>query len=125
MKKISGFTLIELVMFIIITGLLASTILMALSLGTQSMPTIHQQTVATQTVQKCMEWFIGQRHINGYASLVCPNTTTPAFCTVPSGFSVSTNVACTTISSDASYKTITVSVSGPGSAALTTLIGDY
>lgn len=125
MRKIQGFTLVELVMFIVITGLLATTILMALSLGTQRMPTIHQQTLSTQTAQKCMEWLIGQRSLNGYDSLTCPNTTTPSFCTAPTGFSISTNITCTTISGDASYKTITVAVSGAGSAALTTLIGDY
>lgn len=125
MKKMDGFTLIELIIFIIITALLSSTILLALSIGTQKMPAIHQQIIATQLAQKCMEWFIGQNSLNGYASLTCPNTSTPAFCTAPSGFTVSTNITCTTIAGEAGFKTISVSIGGLGNATLTTVIAEY
>ncbi len=112
-------------MFIIITGLLATTLMLGLSVGTQKTPIAHQQMVATATARKCMEWFIGQRRINGYSTLPCPNTTVPGFCTTPTGYSITTNVACTTLSGDANYKTITVTVSGLGDASLTTLIANY
>src|SRR5436190_871857 len=110
--KEAGFTLIELVMFIIISSLLAGTILTALTIVTRKTPTVHQQVIATQIAKQCMEWYVGQRKLNGYSSLTCPNTTPPSFCTTQTGYTVSVNVVCTTISSDANYKTITVTVSG-------------
>ncbi len=124
-NKQNGFTLIELVVFIVVTSLLATTILLALITTTQKIPTIHQEIIATQTAKRCMEWFIGQQSLNGYSSLTCPNTTTPTFCTVPSGYSISTSISCTTLNGDANYKTITVTVSGLGDASFSTLIAAY
>ncbi len=37
-------------------------------------PTTHFQQVALQTAQQCMEWFVGQRHLNGYDAFTCPST---------------------------------------------------
>ena len=125
MKNNRGFTLIELIMFIIITSLLASTILLALNVANLKAPTAHQQMVATQTARKCMEWLIGQRRQVGFASLVCGSTTIPAFCSVPTGFSISLSITCTTISSDTNFKTLTVNVTGAGYAGLTTLVAGY
>jgi len=121
-NKQQGFTLIELVMFIVVTSLLATTILLALITATRDIPTIHQEIVATQTAKQCMEWFIGQQRLNGFTSLTCPSTTTPSFCTTPTGYTLSVNVSCTTINSDTNYKTITVTVSGLGDASFSTLI---
>jgi len=123
--KQQGFTLIELVLFIIVSSLLATTILVALVTATQKIPTIHQDVVATQTAKRCMEWFLGQNTLQGYSNLTCPNTTTPSFCTTPSGYSISTNISCTTINSDTNYKTISVTVSGLGDASFSTLIAAY
>ena len=120
--KQQGFTLIELVMFIVITSILASTILLALTTATQKIPTVHQNTVASQIAKQCMEWFMGQESLNGFSSLTCPNTSTPSFCTAPTGYSISTSVSCTTINTDTNYKTITVTVSGLGDASFSTLI---
>lgn len=120
-----GFTLIELVAFIIISGLLGSTILLALITVLQKTPTLFQQQVALQTSSQCMEWFIGQRHLNGFSSITCPSTTVPGFCTTPSGYTLSVNIACTTIGSDSQYKTITVTTSGLGDATISTLIAEY
>lgn len=122
MRKMSGFTLIELVLFIIILSILAKTILLALYIGTTKAPATHQNIIARQAAIKCMEWFVGQRRLNGYTSLTCPDTITPSFCTVPNGFTINVNTSCTTINTDANYKTITVTVSGLGDATLSTLI---
>jgi type II secretory pathway pseudopilin PulG len=125
MRKIRGFTMVELIMFIIITSLLASTVLLALNFTTQRSPTARQQMIATQTAKRCMEWFIGQRRLNGYSSISCPSTTVPAFCTSPSGYTLAVNITCTTINSDSNYQTIAVTVSGNGDASLSTLIAKY
>lgn len=125
MKKCQGFTLIELILFIIITSLLASTILLVMNTVLQKVPAMQNQIIAEQTAQKCMGWFVGQRKLVGYSTLTCPNTTTPSFCTAPSGYTISTNVSCTTLSGDTNYKSITVTISGLGDAVLTTLIASY
>lgn len=122
MKKSSGFTLIEVLIFIVISSLLASAILIAFVTSLEKTPTVHQQLVASLTAKKCMEWFIGQNRMNGYSTLSCPSTPSPTMCSAPSGYSISSSISCTTISGDSNYKTITVTVSGLGDATLTTLI---
>lgn len=120
-----GFTLIEVILFIIITGLLASTLLLSFYTSLQKMPALHQNMIATQTARRCMDWIIGQRRMNGFSTITCPSTTTPTFCTAPSGYTISTNITCTTINSDTNYKTITITISGAGDAKLSTLLANY
>jgi type II secretory pathway pseudopilin PulG len=124
-QRCQGFTLIELIIFIIISALLAKTILLSLVTIGQNTPAIHAQVIATQTANQCMEWIIGQRRLNGYTSFTCPSTPTPSVCTAPSGYSISTSISCTTIGTDTNYQTVTVTVSGLGGAVLTTLFGEY
>jgi len=124
MKKQQGFTLIEMILFIVVTAILANTIILVLNTSLKT-PAIMQNTIAKQTAQQCIEWFIGQRHLNGYSSIACPSSTIPTFCSSPSGYTLSVNIQCTTVNSDANYKTITVSVTGNGNASLATLIANY
>lgn len=124
-KPSAGFTLIEVLVFIIVTSLVMSTILLSANTALRNSPTTHQQWLAIQTAQQCMEWFLDQRRLFGYSALTCPSTPTPAACTAPSGLSVSTSIACTTWNSDAEYKTITVSVSGSASVTLSAQVGNY
>jgi len=124
-KNQNGFTLIELILFILITGLLASTLLMAFYTALQKMPSVHQQMIATQSARRCMDWIIGQRKLNGLSSVACPSSSTPTFCTVPSGYTISVNITCTTLNSDANYETATVTIGGNGNATLTTLLAAY
>lgn len=125
MKKQHGFNLIELLVFIIITGLLGSTILLSLRTILVKTPDMHNQLIANQTAKKCMEWMIGQDRIKGYTFTACPSSTVPSFCTTPSGFSLSVNITCTTLDTDTNYKTIAITVSGLGDASLSTLIAAY
>jgi len=124
MKKQKGFTLIELVMFIVITSILASAILLSFVTAMSKTPTILQNTIAMQTAKQCMEWVIGQRRINGYNSITC-NSTVPTFCTVPTGYTLTSSCHSTTIGGDNNYETITVTVSGLGNAVLNLLIANY
>jgi type II secretory pathway pseudopilin PulG len=124
-SKQRGFTLIELVLFIMITGLLASTLLLSSVTVLQKSPGVHNQYTAVVTAARCMEWIIGQRRLKGYTTFSCPSSSTPAFCTAPSGFTVSTNISCTTINGDAAYKTVAITVDGGGSVTMTTLLADY
>jgi prepilin-type N-terminal cleavage/methylation domain-containing protein len=119
-----GFTLIELVMFIVITSILAGAVLLGFVNTMNNTPAVLQNTIASQTAKQCMEWFVGQRRVNGYSSIAC-NSTVPAYCTAPTGYTIATSCSTTTINSDSTYETITVTVSGAGNAALNFLIGKY
>lgn len=125
MKKQQGFTLIEILLLIVVTGILGSTIMLSLNMAAQKTPVLFNYVIAEQTVRQCAEWYLGQRRLNGFNSITCPSTTVPSFCTKPAGYTLAVNVACTTINTDTDYKTITVTVGGAGSASLSVLIADY
>ena len=126
MNKLSGFSLIELVVFIVITSVLASTVLVTFVTALSKTPIDRQQIIATQTAQQCMEWYLGQRRINGFSNVVCSaSPATPTLCTLPTGYNFTNSITCTTINGDDNYKLITVTVSGAGDATLTSLIADY
>lgn len=127
MKKNNGYTLIELVIFIVIMAIISGSILLALNAVLRHAPKVQHQTVAMQSATRCMEWYVGTRNIHGFSNVTCPSTTVPSFCTVPSGYTIATNVSCTTLYGDstANYKTITVTVGGLGSTTLSLLIADY
>lgn len=125
LQKSSGFTIIEVLVFIIVTSLVMTTLLMSANTALLKSPVTHQQWRASQVAQQCMEWFLDQSRLNGYSSLSCPSTPSPSACSGPSGFSVSASIACTTWNSDSNYKTITVTVSGLANSTLSTQIGNY
>lgn len=125
MKRAFGFTLIEVLVFIIVTGLVMTTILRGAIVALRESPEAHDQLVALQTAKRCMEYYLDQRRLNGYTALSCPSTPTAAACAAPSGFTVSNSVACTTWNGDTEFKTITVTVAGRSNAVLTAQIGDY
>lgn len=120
-----GFTLIEVLVFIVVTSLVMSTILLSAFNGLRRSPSVHQQWVAIETARSCVEWFLNQRRLNGYDTISCPSSSTPAACTAPAGYTVNTSITCSTWNTDANYKTITISVTGAASASLSTQIGSY
>jgi type II secretory pathway pseudopilin PulG len=124
-RHVLGFSYIELLVFIIVTSILMTVLLLASTTALRGAPAVQNQWVALETARGCMEWFVDQRRLNGYATITCPSTPSTSNCAVPSGFSASASVACTTWGGDSNYKTITVSVSGLSSASLSTQIGSY
>lgn len=124
-SRASGFTLIEILVFIIVSSLLMSVVLIGAVTALRSSPSVHQQWIAVQTARKCMEWYLDQRLLNGYAALSCPSTPAAGLCTAPADFNASASVSCTTWNGDSAYKTITVNVTGLASASLSAQVGDF
>ena len=130
MDKISnakGFVLIELLVFIIVISILASTILTPFSFVFLRTTDANNQVSVTWYAAQCLEWFLGQRSVSGYDTIAC-NTTVPNFCSVPSGYTINISVSCATQYDDPNnYKTITATVNGNNSASatLSLIIANY
>ena len=125
MIKQRGFTLIELILFIIVSAVLANTILLSTSTLLRNTPSLQNSISASAIVSQCIEYFIGQRRNSGYAAIPCPSTTLPSFDVGIAGYTVALNIACTTINTDANYKTLTVTVTGLASATSTIIFANY
>lgn len=119
-----GFTLIEVLVFIIVTGLLMSTLFVGGTYALRSSPEVHEQWVALQVARGCMEWFVQQRRLNGYSQFTCSSAPSTSSCPAPSGYTITASVTCPTWNGD-SYKQITVSVGGVSTASVSTQFGDY
>ncbi|MBU0743804.1 MAG: prepilin-type N-terminal cleavage/methylation domain-containing protein [Gammaproteobacteria bacterium] len=133
MKTKSGFTFIELLIFIVIMGVISSLLAILFQTMLRNSAAINNQTNASQTAAQCMDWYTGERFINGFTNpnLVC-GSSTASFCTAPAGYSVIATVTCSTYYGDTiSYKTITVTAEGTtantksGKAILSTIIANY
>jgi Tfp pilus assembly protein PilE len=125
-----GFTLIELVIFIVGSSILVTTLLLAFQITLNNTPAVHYDMIATQLADQCMEGFIGERRLSGYnhPNLACSGSPTlPGVCTSLTGFTVSAAITCSpTLSGDSTpSKTVTVTVGGLGSATLNTLLANY
>lgn len=104
---------------------------------------VNNQNIASKMASRCLDWYIGERVMNGFNSnnLNCGDppsyiVETPDFCnnpseTIPPGYSITTKIDCSTLYGEPNkYKTITVKVTGSsptlklGHAILSTIIAD-
>jgi type II secretory pathway pseudopilin PulG len=135
----NGFSLVELVFFIIVSGILAAALMAALANTLSRAPTAQQITVAGQLAQERMELVFAQRDNLLYSNLIDPCTllTPAAICTALAGYTVTvagavpaTPAACPIAvdNNTARCKTVNVTVTGPSGAQLaqlTALITNY
>lgn len=133
MNKLHGFTLVELLMFIIITSILASTILISSQIALQEIPGTHNNLLGRNIAMACIEGFVAERRTLGFnnaklavASPVAP-ANMPVTCTtgIPAGYTVTANITAATLNADTNYKTIQVVISGLSSMSISTIIADY
>ena len=128
MNTKQGFTLIEMLIFIVIMGILGVSILIAFNDVFRGISRVTNQTATTAYAVRCLEWFVGQRTIKGFDNVICSNSV-PTFCSanLPSKYTISTNVDYTTVSGDSTnYKMVTVVVNSDISHAnLPMIISNY
>jgi type II secretory pathway pseudopilin PulG len=126
-KQIVGFSLVELIVFIVVIGITIPSIVSVLSLVLKNTNKIQQQSSAIQSANQCLEWFLNTRYKQNFAAIVCPSSSVPAFCSVPNGYTISVNVTCLTKYGDliSNYKQITVSVNGLGNATNSLIVANY
>ncbi|MBI4357076.1 MAG: type II secretion system protein [Gammaproteobacteria bacterium] len=119
----SGFTLIELILTIVVLGLIGVSILMPMSTSLQHSPTVSQLEVAIELAKQRMDIVLARKHKQGFYSYTdpCPG---PSLCTPPSGYMV-TRSTVTSWQSNTNFHEITVTVSGDGDAVVKTLVTGY
>jgi type II secretory pathway pseudopilin PulG len=118
-----GFTLIELVIFIVIVSIMGVALMSAFSTTLRGTPVSGQVTQATQLAQERMELVLAQRRAAGFAAFAdpCPG---PAACTPPAGYAVAVVIAANW-NGDTNYRVITVTVTGTSSATATSIVARY
>ena len=121
-----GFTLVELIIFIVIVSIMGVALMSAFSTTTRGTPDAGQMTQATQLAQERMELVMAQRRAVAFAAFADPCTfgTPPAACTPPAGYNVAVTIV-TGWNSSNDYKVITVSVTGTSSATATAIVANY
>jgi type II secretory pathway pseudopilin PulG len=126
MKKLAGFTLIELVIFIVILAILVLGLLMAFNVSLERSVDVEGVTRALDLAEGRMDLILGQKKMVGFASFTDPCVASPSLgvCTTPSGYAVSSSIA-NNWNGDSNFKVITVTVSGGGTASLTALVSNY
>lgn len=129
MRKQRGFSLIELVIFIVVIGIIASGILVSYSTVLRGVPRANYQSSAMGYAINCLEWFLGQHHLNKFSDINV-GTAVPNFCSykLPSGYNISTTVSNTTYRNDSNYKIINAKVTSPrdlGYANISVIIANY
>ncbi len=132
-RRQGGLSLIELLMFMVICGILAVGILRAFDTVLAGGAEPDRLSRAVQLAEERLELILGQRHVQGFAAFsaatfdpcVSSPASTQAPCAViPAGYTVSTSLG-DNWNGDTAYKIITVTVSGKAQASLTALVADY
>lgn len=115
-----GFTLIELIIFIVIAGVLAVGLASVFSTGMRGAAEPGRLTQATQIAQERMELVLGRRRAAGFAAFADPCPGSPLCAPLPAGYAVNVNIA-PSWNGNTNYRVITVTVTGPSNATLTAL----
>lgn len=118
-----GFTLLETIVFIVILAVILAAMVTMFGSSLRNTPTAGKIDLSAELAQRRMELVLAQRRAAGFAGFAdpCSPGPGPAECTPPTGYAVSANIA----PSGASFKVVTVTVSGTWAATATALVGDY
>ncbi len=113
----NGYTLIELVVFMIIVSIAAAGILLGLNVALTAYPDEVNARRAMEIANTRMEYVVGRSDIYALPDN-CSDVSPPPICSVPADFTVDTTY--TPLS--ATDFTVTVAVTGAGYATLVTVV---
>lgn len=122
--KNKGMSLVEVIVALVVLSFLAAYLLMPLEVGFMNADKRNQNQQATYLSQERTFFILAQKQETpqAFTSLVNPCPSAP-FCTVPSGFSVSSTIT-NTFSSNY-FKLITTTVSGIGNAKTQLIVSHH
>ncbi len=129
----SGYSLIELVIFIVIMGIIGTALFSGFNAALLGSSTPELGAEPMQLAQQRMELILAQKRALGFAGFTAttfdpctstPPSTQPVCTAIPAGYTVNATPPVDW-GGDPNYKTITVSVTGPGQATLTALVANY
>ena len=125
-KKIKGFSLIEVIIFVVIAGLVGTGVMTSYNIMLSETPKIGNNEEANLLAQERMSIILADKKINGFAGLKdpCKLGSPPAICQSTSGFTVDSTIT-SSWSGNSNLKQITVTVTGDGNATLVTVVGNY
>lgn len=122
-----GFSLIEAIVFIVVTGVLVAALAVAFGGVLRSAPAAGELDLMAELTQQRMELVLAQRRAAGFAAFVdpCVPGPGPAACTPPAGYTVTSSIAAGW-SDPANYKVVTVAVTGAtASISTSALVANY
>jgi len=121
-KSPRGFSLIEMIIFIVITGIAVSTLVMTLQTILQKSPQTNIQTIAIGLAKERMDLILGQKQAQGFTNFIdpCGVGSPPSYCPF-TGYNISSVITPVVISGDSNYKTIIVTVQNSSNVTLATL----
>ena len=123
-RPVEGFSLIELIVFIVVLGVLAAGFVVAFSSPLRNSPEAGRLDLAAELAQQRMELILAQRRTVGFSGFAdpCPG---PAVCTPPTGYTVTSSIVSGYGADATNYKVITVNVSGMTAITATALVANY
>jgi prepilin-type N-terminal cleavage/methylation domain-containing protein len=132
-RRARGFTLIEMVIFMVIAGIAGVALLQMFSRTMPGSPAPAQLTQATQLAQERMELILGRRDAVGYGALndPCVGGTPPAICTNVFGYTVTVNGVSSAVAwngnptTDFKLISVTVSLNGRTLAQSDAVVANY
>jgi len=129
MRKLTGVSLIELVVFIVIISIVTVSLGASLIASMQNSVPVRKYTESTLIASSCMDWYVGQRDSLSFKQfniLHCANNLKiPDICKLNKEYKVSGSCKNLRLKNDPGYKQISINVKGPANASLTTIFGEY
>lgn len=121
-----GFSLIELIIFMVIVGIGATGIIAVYQFSLSNTSKIEYNNQAIALAQERMAIILGFKKILGFSSFYdpCEAGSPPAICGSKAGYTVSSTITSNWFS-NSNFKRITVTVSGLGNATMTTMVANY
>jgi type II secretory pathway pseudopilin PulG len=122
-----GFTLIEVVIFIVVAGVLVAGVIVALGSSLRGSTQAGQTDLAAEIAQTRLELILAQKRATSFAAFAdpCIPGPGPAACTPPTGYAVTSSIVTGWGGDPTNYKVVTVSVSGFFSASASALVSNY
>lgn len=126
-RRSAAFSLLEMIIFIVVLGVLMASIVAAMSSSLRNSPQAGGLDTAAELAQQRMELILGQRRAVGFAGFVdpCNPGPGPAICTPPAGYAVASTIILGFGADLTNYKVVSVNVTGTAAITATALVANY